>query len=67
MFAQELTSLPLVLTRIEIVPLIKVPKKVPNTLPTPPVSSVPPMIEDEMASISNPNACLGLPDMVFKQ
>ena len=67
MLDQELKSLPLVFTRVEIVPLISTPKKEPITFPTPPVRSVPPITDDAMASISNPSACCTLPDMVFKQ
>src|SRR5699024_4601321 len=53
---QEELSLPLVLTSEEMVPLMSTPKKEPNTLPTPPVRSVPPMTAEEMASISRPRA-----------
>jgi len=44
-----------------IVARISTPKRVPNTLPTPPVSSVPPMMEAAMASISLRMATLALP------
>ena len=66
-FAQELTSLPLDLTNVEIVPLISTPNSVPIILPTPPVSSVPPITAEEMASISKPVACVVVPHMVFRQ
>ena len=56
MFGQELASFPFVLTIEEMVPLISTPKKDPRTLPTPPVSSVPPMTAELMASISRPSA-----------
>ncbi len=38
MLDQELISFPLVLTKVEIVPLINTPNKEPSTFPTPPVS-----------------------------
>ena len=67
MLGHELASLPLVFTRLEMVPLISTPKNEPNTLPTPPVSRVPPITQEAMASISKPVAWLTLPDMVFRQ
>ena len=67
MFAQDATSLPLNLTREEMVPLIKTPNRVHTTLPTPPVSRVPPITAEEMASISRPVAWVGVPHMVFRQ
>ena len=67
MLGQELASFPLVFTIEEMVPLIRTPKKEPNTLPTPPVRSVPPMTADEIASISRPRACETDPAMVFRQ
>lgn len=67
MFGQALANLPLVWTMLEIVPLIRTPKKEPITLPTPPVSNVPPITEDAIASISKPVACATLADCVFKQ
>ena len=66
-FAQLESSLPFVLTRVVIVPVLITPKKDPMTLPTPPVRSVPPITEDAMASISNPEACCTEPDIVFRQ
>lgn len=50
-----------------IVALIRTPNSVPKTLPTPPVSSVPPMTEEAIASISKPFACSTNPPSVFKQ
>ena len=40
----------------------RTPKSVPMILPTPPVSIVPPMMEDAMAFISAPLACDGEPE-----
>ena len=60
-------SSPLKLTRLLIVPLISTPTKEPNTLPTPPVSSVPPITAEEMAFISRPSAWVVVPHMVFMQ
>ena len=67
MLGQELASFPLVFTMEEMVPFISTPKKVPNTLPTPPVSSVPPMTAEEMASISSPVAWETEPAIVLRQ
>ena len=66
-FAHELTSFPFDFTSVEIVPLISTPTSEPSTFPTPPVSSVPPITEDEIASISKPDACVVVPHMVFRQ
>lgn len=66
-FAHELTSLPFDLTKVEMVPLINTPTREPSTFPTPPVRSVPPITEEEIASISNPVACVVVPHIVFKQ
>jgi len=49
------------------VALIMTPNRVPTTLPTPPVSSVPPITEEAMASISKPLACSTNPPSVFRQ
>ena len=67
MLDQELISFPLVLTKVEIVPLINTPNKEPSTFPTPPVRSVPPMTAEEIASISRPVAWVVVPAMVFRQ
>ena len=40
---------------------VMVPKKVPMTLPTPPVRRVPPMMEEAIAFISMPAALVALP------
>ena len=64
---QEDASLPFVLTMDDIVPFISTPKKEPITFPTPPVSSVPPMTADEIASISSPVAWETEPAMVLRQ
>ena len=53
---QEEASLPLNWTMEAMVPLMSTPNRVPITLPTPPVSRVPPMTEEAMASISRPVA-----------
>lgn len=66
-FAHELTSFPFDFTSVEIVPLISTPTREPRTFPTPPVKSVPPITEDEIASISKPVACVVVPHIVFKQ
>ena len=50
-----------------IVALINTPNNVPITLPTPPVSNVPPITDDAIASISKPFACSTKPPNVFKQ
>ena len=44
-----------------IVVSISVPKSVPITFPTPPVKSVPPMMEEAIAFISMPAAFVALP------
>ena len=41
---------------------LSTPKNVPAMFPTPPVSSVPPMMEDAIAFISAPSACEGEPE-----
>ena len=53
----QLESEPCVVIRLEIVPLINTPNIVPNGVPTPPLNSVPPITEAEIASISRPFAC----------
>lgn len=50
----QLESVPCVVIRLEIVPLISTPNRVPNGVPTPPLSSVPPITAAEIASISRP-------------
>ena len=52
---------PLATTIFLMVVSVMVPKKVPATLPTPPVRSVPPMMEDAMAFISIPAAFVAFP------
>ena len=52
---------------VSMIPLIRDPKSEPITVPTPPVSSVPPMTAAAMASISNPRACSTNPPQEFKQ
>ena len=63
----QLESVPCVVIRLEIVPLINTPKTVPNGVPTPPLNSVPPITEAEIASISRPLACSTNPEQLFKQ
>ena len=63
----QLDNVPCVVIRLEIVPLINTPNTVPNGVPTPPLSSVPPMTAEEMASISIPFACSTKPEQLFKQ
>ena len=41
---------------------LSTPKNVPMMFPTPPVSIVPPTMEDAMAFISAPSACEGEPE-----
>lgn len=53
--------------KVSIVPLIKTPKRLPITFPTPPVNKVPPITAAAMASISNPFACSTNPPVVFRQ
>ena len=57
MLLQLERSFPFVVTSVEIVPLIRTPKSVPITFPTPPVRSVPPITADAIAFISKPSAC----------
>ena len=52
---------PEVVTMDLLVLRVSTPKKVPITLPTPPVSSVPPMMEEAMAFISAAVAFVALP------
>ena len=52
----QLDSVPWVVIRLDMVPLISTPNTVPNGVPTPPLSSVPPMTDAEIASISRPLA-----------
>ena len=63
----QLESVPCVVIRLEIVPLINTPKTVPNGVPTPPLNSVPPITGAEIASISRPLACSTNPEQLFKQ
>jgi len=63
----QLESVPCVVIRLEIVPLINTPKTVPNGVPTPPLNSVTPITEAEIASISRPLACSTNPEQLFKQ
>ena len=65
--AHQLESVPWKRIKLSIVALIKTPKKVPTTVPTPPVSIVPPITADEIAPISNPRACSTKPEVVFRQ
>ena len=60
-------SVPWKVIKDSMVPLIKTPKRLPITFPTPPVRRVPPITEDAMASISNPLACSTKPEHVFIQ
>lgn len=62
----QLESVPCVVIRLEIVPLISTPKTVPNGVPTPPLNSVPPITEAEIASISRPLACSTNPEQLFE-
>ena len=48
----QLESVPCVVIRLEIVPLLSTPNRVPNGVPTPPLSSVPPITAAEIASIT---------------
>lgn len=54
-------------TKVSIVALISTPNNVPYTLPTPPVSGVPPITVAAIASISNPRASSTNAPVVFKQ
>ena len=63
----QLESVPCVVIRLEIVPLISTPNRVPNGVPTPPLSSVPPITAAEIASISRPFACSTNPAQLFIQ
>ena len=56
-FDQLESSLPLVCTKVVMVPMISTPKNEPITLPTQPVSSVPPITVAAIACISMPVAC----------
>ena len=60
-------SVPWKVINASIVALIRTPNRVPNTLPTPPVKSVPPITEEAIASISKPFACSTKPPSVFRQ
>lgn len=63
----QLESVPCVVIRLEIVPLISTPNTVPNGVPTPPLNNVPPITEAEIASISSPLACSTNPEQLFRQ
>ena len=63
----QLDSVPWVVIRLDMVPLISTPNTVPNGVPTPPLSSVPPMTDAEIASISRPLACSTNPEQLFRQ
>ena len=67
MFDQLDRSLPFVMTSAEMVPVMRTPTRDPQTLPTPPVSSVPPMTADAIAVISRPFAWVTAPVMEFRQ
>ena len=62
----QLESVPCVVIRLEIVPLINTPNKVPNGVPTPPERRVPPITDAEMASISIPFACSTKPAQLLR-
>lgn len=63
----QLDSVPCVVIRLEIVPLISTPKSVPKGVPTPPLNKVPPITAEEIASISSPFACSTKPEQLFRQ
>ena len=60
-------SVPLQRIKVSIVALINTPKNEPTTVPTPPVSKVPPITAEEIASISKPRACSTNPLVVLRQ
>ena len=66
-FVHQEDSVPWKLIKVSIVPLINTPNKLPNTLPTPPLNSVPPITAEAIASISKPFACSTNPEQVFRQ
>ena len=63
----QLDSVPWVVIKLDMEPLINTPNSVPNGVPTPPLSRVPPITADEMASISSPFACSTNPAQLLRQ
>ena len=56
-FVHQADSVPWKLMNVRMTPWIRTPTSAPGMKPTPPVSNVPPMTEDAMASISMPRPC----------